>query len=283
EYDAETGLNYLNARYYNSNIGRFISQDPMFWDFSEDYLSDPQQWNSYSYARNNPIVYSDPTGEEAMLGMRDVAGLGAHGDIIIIPERGQNYSQYGDGPNYIIAGGPDYSYKPFGNLKTHIEGNTFDQSNYLSVFSLAVPEGMTPAQYDRALLDSGSNLSKQDLGPYFPTGRPISPWANSGNVWTQVIEDAGGKVPEVQNNYAGPGIFGKNTSHYPLGSGNSINTNWYPVGVAKATYNTTKAAVTTTVSIIKNTATEISSAISSTARSIGASTSSFMSSLRLRY
>ncbi|MBI1866507.1 MAG: type IV secretion protein Rhs, partial [Candidatus Staskawiczbacteria bacterium] len=29
EYDAETGLNYLNARYYNSNIGRFISQDPM--------------------------------------------------------------------------------------------------------------------------------------------------------------------------------------------------------------------------------------------------------------
>ncbi|MBI3337419.1 MAG: RHS repeat-associated core domain-containing protein [Candidatus Staskawiczbacteria bacterium] len=62
EYDAETGLNYLNARYYNSNIGRFISQDPMFWDFSEDYLSDPQQWNSYSYARNNPIVGSDPTG-----------------------------------------------------------------------------------------------------------------------------------------------------------------------------------------------------------------------------
>ena len=28
EYDADTGLNYLNARYYNSAIGRFTSEDP---------------------------------------------------------------------------------------------------------------------------------------------------------------------------------------------------------------------------------------------------------------
>ncbi len=31
-YDESTSLNYLNARYYNSNIGRFISQDPAFLD-----------------------------------------------------------------------------------------------------------------------------------------------------------------------------------------------------------------------------------------------------------
>ncbi|OGZ63367.1 MAG: hypothetical protein A2639_01720 [Candidatus Staskawiczbacteria bacterium RIFCSPHIGHO2_01_FULL_34_27] len=62
EFDAETGLNYLNARYYNSALGRFISQDPMFWNLSNELLTDPQQQNSYSYARNNPIVGSDPTG-----------------------------------------------------------------------------------------------------------------------------------------------------------------------------------------------------------------------------
>ncbi|MBI3336992.1 MAG: RHS repeat-associated core domain-containing protein, partial [Candidatus Staskawiczbacteria bacterium] len=56
EYDAETGLNYLNARYYNSNIGRFISQDPMFWTLPVELLTDPQNQNSYAYARNNPIV-----------------------------------------------------------------------------------------------------------------------------------------------------------------------------------------------------------------------------------
>src|SRR3989344_3957748 len=61
-FDQDTGLNYLNARYYNSNIGRFISQDPMFWSLPSELLSDPQQLNSYSYVRNNPIVGSDPSG-----------------------------------------------------------------------------------------------------------------------------------------------------------------------------------------------------------------------------
>jgi RHS repeat-associated protein len=31
EFDSDTGLNYLNARYYNPSIGRFISEDPVFW------------------------------------------------------------------------------------------------------------------------------------------------------------------------------------------------------------------------------------------------------------
>jgi len=67
EYDATTDLNYLNARYYNAKIGRFTSEDPMFWSLPNELLSDPQNQNSYAYARNNPIVYSDPTGESAEL------------------------------------------------------------------------------------------------------------------------------------------------------------------------------------------------------------------------
>ena len=61
-YDTETELNYLNARYYNSAIGRFISEDPMFWSFDKAWLADPQNQNSYAYARNNPIGLSDPSG-----------------------------------------------------------------------------------------------------------------------------------------------------------------------------------------------------------------------------
>jgi len=67
EYDNATGLNYLNARYYNSNNGKFISQDPMFWDFDQAWLADPQNQNSYSYARDNPITLSDPSGRIAPL------------------------------------------------------------------------------------------------------------------------------------------------------------------------------------------------------------------------
>lgn len=65
EYDVDTGLNYAGARYYNPSIGRFMSQDPVFWNMSEieTQLADPQSWNSYSYARNNPLILTDPNGE----------------------------------------------------------------------------------------------------------------------------------------------------------------------------------------------------------------------------
>ncbi len=62
EYDTATGLSYLNARYYNSATAKFLSQDPLFWELPKEYLEDPQQQNSYAYARNNPIVGSDPSG-----------------------------------------------------------------------------------------------------------------------------------------------------------------------------------------------------------------------------
>lgn len=65
EYDVDTGLSYMEARYYDPSIGRFLSQDPVFWNTSmlPVQLADPQSWNSYSYARNNPIVLRDPDGQ----------------------------------------------------------------------------------------------------------------------------------------------------------------------------------------------------------------------------
>lgn len=61
EYDSDTGLNYLNSRYYDSSIGKFISEDPSFLGLKFN-LDNPQETNSYSYAGNNPITGSDPTG-----------------------------------------------------------------------------------------------------------------------------------------------------------------------------------------------------------------------------
>jgi RHS repeat-associated protein len=57
EGDAETGLNYVGARYYRAWTGRFTSVDPVIPD-----TSDPQRWNRYAYALNNPLAYVDPTG-----------------------------------------------------------------------------------------------------------------------------------------------------------------------------------------------------------------------------
>ena len=68
EYDPDTEFSYLNARYYQGSRGQFMSQDPVFVNLGVDrrtgqVLNDPQQLNSYSYARGNPLVLKDPTGE----------------------------------------------------------------------------------------------------------------------------------------------------------------------------------------------------------------------------
>ena len=46
----------VGARYYDEANGRFISVDPVL------DLADPQQWNAYAYANNNPTTLSDPSG-----------------------------------------------------------------------------------------------------------------------------------------------------------------------------------------------------------------------------
>lgn len=62
EHDQESGLDYFGARYYGSALGRLTSPDE-FW--KDSHVTDPQSWNKYSYARNNPLRFTDPTGEKA--------------------------------------------------------------------------------------------------------------------------------------------------------------------------------------------------------------------------
>ena len=54
--DTATGLTIIGAREYDPTTGRFISLDPLFEPTS------PQQLNGYTYAGDNPIGQSDPTG-----------------------------------------------------------------------------------------------------------------------------------------------------------------------------------------------------------------------------
>jgi RHS repeat-associated protein len=53
ESDTETGLYYYRARYYDSGIGRFLSEDPIAFKGG---------MNFFSYGKNNPVNYVDPSG-----------------------------------------------------------------------------------------------------------------------------------------------------------------------------------------------------------------------------
>ena len=57
--DQETGADFFKARYYGAALGRFTSPDP--GNAGAD-LSNPQSWNGYAYALNNPLVNIDPSG-----------------------------------------------------------------------------------------------------------------------------------------------------------------------------------------------------------------------------
>jgi RHS repeat-associated protein len=57
ELDGENGLYNYNARLYDPIIGRFITPDTKMTD-----PYDPQSLNRYAYARNNPLIKIDPTG-----------------------------------------------------------------------------------------------------------------------------------------------------------------------------------------------------------------------------
>jgi hypothetical protein len=52
-------------------VGRFSSVDPIFVELGR--LRDPQLLNLYSYARNNPLVYTDPTGMLVVIDCRKVS------------------------------------------------------------------------------------------------------------------------------------------------------------------------------------------------------------------
>jgi RHS repeat-associated protein len=52
-------LDYMHARYYSPIVGKFLGIDP---GRGTDALT-PQSWNLYAYTRNNPIRFSDDTGE----------------------------------------------------------------------------------------------------------------------------------------------------------------------------------------------------------------------------
>jgi RHS repeat-associated protein len=59
ERDTESNHFYDHARAHDFNLGRFLGVDK-----HGGHAEDPQSWNRYAYARDNPLKYVDPNGRE---------------------------------------------------------------------------------------------------------------------------------------------------------------------------------------------------------------------------
>jgi RHS repeat-associated protein len=90
ESDSETGLDYYRARYFDPNVGRFVSEDPS---------GTSGGLNLYEYVLNNPINLYDPTGLRGTKPKKPECGPNAvyciccqGGNITICNKAGGNYS-----------------------------------------------------------------------------------------------------------------------------------------------------------------------------------------------
>lgn len=94
-YDAETGLQYLHARYYDPDYGRFLSPDT--WD----PILAGVDINRYAYALNDPVNLSDPNGHIA--GVDDAAAALVATSAVAVAATavvGYHYYQVATNPEY---------------------------------------------------------------------------------------------------------------------------------------------------------------------------------------
>ena len=66
-------LDYMHARYYQPDLRRFLSVDPV----PNDRLRMPQAWNRYAYALNNPLARTDPDGRKDRMIVVNTLSAGA--------------------------------------------------------------------------------------------------------------------------------------------------------------------------------------------------------------
>jgi RHS repeat-associated protein len=114
EFDDSSNLYFYNARYYDQDLGRFIQPDTMGVSYDN-----PQTLNRYSYVLNNPLRYTDPTGNLACDGFFSCIGAGfsAVGSAIVDGAKavGRAFNDYIIEPtsNLFSGGGSDsYSSRP---------------------------------------------------------------------------------------------------------------------------------------------------------------------------
>jgi len=225
EYDGETGLYFMNARYQNPEVGRFVSQDPIFINSPEEYLSDPQQFNSYSYARNNPLAYIDPTGGIVQLVARPVPGtrIGTHIFWHVMPTIGpsQPSKELYHGKEFTMGGynrkasDPSKSagfFDAFSNILVKDLGYANDPTpnsdwkdgaplNGTDRLNITPPNGMSEAAFVRSLLKAYNSIEDRNAYNFLE--------GNSNDFSYEVARRAGVADQFKSFNYSGeaPGAY----------------------------------------------------------------------------
>ncbi|MGH9473162.1 MAG: RHS repeat-associated core domain-containing protein, partial [Terriglobales bacterium] len=102
------GFDYFGARYYGSALGRFLTPDPA--GLAAVDPGNPQSWNRYAYALNNPVTNTEPTGLIAVVPQGCVGTPNADpttGDYYMCPEDGDQLPPFQQPWDPVGPGGTD--------------------------------------------------------------------------------------------------------------------------------------------------------------------------------
>ena len=90
-YDEETGFYYVSSRYFDPEIGRWISPEPNVYAGGFDESAGIIGYNVYAYCANNPVMFKDETGESITLACVLIgAGIG----LIVGAVGGSHYAKH---------------------------------------------------------------------------------------------------------------------------------------------------------------------------------------------
>ena len=219
-YDSHVQLYYLNARFYDSKIARFMSEDPYFKAHNTagtDTSAMMQTLNLYVYVMNNPLKYQDHTGLAAGVSAGNQAILDAHGLGDLADTHG--YVHATEVANALRASGSS------GGSATLVDG---DYSNYDWVALLIVIGGNLKNEgwIGNAIVNTGDlynhgwiETATVDHGNLINSGIIESATVNNGSVYNDgligALELHSANVSTLLNN----GLIGNLT----IGSGSKAN------------------------------------------------------------
>jgi len=151
ERDAETGLDFFGARYMSSAQGRFTSPDVPLLD---QQPGDPQSWNLYSYVRNNPLIFTDRTGNDCVY-------VNSSNDGISSIDNQTNAKGCGKTGGYWVDGTVTNARFAYGSLI--LTGTTNGQNKTSASYGLGPDPGLMALQRGTQLAEPGVNLAGQGL------------------------------------------------------------------------------------------------------------------------
>ncbi|NBI30727.1 RHS repeat domain-containing protein [Chengkuizengella marina] len=157
-YDEESGLIYLRTRYYDSSMGRFITEDTY-----EGEINNPLSLNLYTYVYNNPLRYTDPSGHIGLdgAGIYGQGGTYSNGPLIDFQYIAAQHTSVESALGYWTLGGSD----PFFTFYETSQEAPFSAEYFMAYTEIGVVVftggyGATTKQATNVVVKGTNNLGK---------------------------------------------------------------------------------------------------------------------------